>query len=510
MLAILPVALLLRLYHLDYFSVWDDEARTFITSAAATWTNVLKMQQLQIPANPPLDPLIRHFSMEIGRYTTFFFMLPSMIFSLAGILCSFMLARRLFGVQVAIITAILLAFHPMDITYAQEGRNYAILNIVVPVASVLLLRAMDTNKRLHWFLYSISLSVCYYSHLLTLGIMIAHGTYFIIMTGNDFLHGKSREAVVRSLFSYILSVTLSVILFIPWLLPYFKNSGITPWSSGPETVYSGMKAVIFTFNAGVFKFIPVVLAIIGVVGFLLRRDKNVLFVVVTILVASVASYEATKNNFFHIRYIFFVLPFFLMITAYGIYLFSEKALQVLLRVKADFMKTEYIAGVILLLVVLNNLPVLAAGYQYGWEKNSDGDWRGAAEYVHSHYRESDAIIVPHRYHANFDSYNKLPTYGFEVTDQEAAIIPSHEITENSLTGREWKIIMYNNRYPDYNGDIERFISSEGYPRLWVIWNFESKLTKEDQLIALLLKNGRAVDVKKFTGVVVTLWEISPK
>src|SRR3989304_9663318 len=119
LLAILLIALFLRLYHLDYFSVWDDEARTYIVSAATSWVNVLKMQQLQISANPPLDQVIMHLSMTIGQDSTFFFMLPSLIFSLLGILCSFMLARRLFGIPVAMITAILLTVHPLDIAYAQ-------------------------------------------------------------------------------------------------------------------------------------------------------------------------------------------------------------------------------------------------------------------------------------------------------------------------------------------------------------------------------------------------------
>jgi len=508
--SILIIALLLRLYHFDYFSVWDDEARTYIVSAATSWVNVLKMQQLQIPANTPLDPLIRHLSMKIGQDTTFFFMLPSVIFSLLGILCSFMLARRLFGIPVAMITAILLTVHPLDIAYAQEGRNYAILNAVIPVASILLLRAMDTNKKLNWLLYSISLSICYYSHLLTLGIAITHGIYFIIMTGNDFLHGKSRKAIISLSFSYILSASLSIILFIPWLLPYFQYSAFTPWSNGPGTIYYSLKDVILIFNAGVFKFIPIGLTVVGIAGLLLRREKNALFVVLTILVSSAASYEATKNNFFHIRYIFFTLPFFLMVTAYGISLLSEKVLQLLRRVKTDFMRIEYLAGIIIFLISLNNIPVLAAGYEYGWEKTFDGDWRGAAEYVNNHYKEYDAIIVPHRLHANFDTYNKLPTYGFEVTEQHAIIIPSHEIIENSLTGREWGIIMYNNRYPDYNEEIARYIASKKYSRLWVIWNFQFNLTKEDLFLSLLLKNGKPVDVKKFTGVVVTLWEISPQ
>ena len=508
--SILIIALLLRLYHFDYFSVWDDEARTYIVSAATSWVNVLKMQQLQISANPPLDPLIRHLSMKIGQDTTFFFMLPSLIFSLLGILCSFMLARRLFGIPVAMLTAILLTVHPLDIAYAQEGRNYAILNAVIPVASILFLRAMDTNKKLNWLLYSISLSICYYSHLLTLGIAITHGIYFIITIGNDFLHGKSRKAIIGLFFSYILSASLSIMLFIPWLLPYFKHSGPTPWIDGPGTIYYSLKDIILMFNAGVFKLIPIGLTVIGIAGLLLRREKNALFVVLTILVSSAASYEATKNSFFHIRYIFFILPFFLMVTAYGISLFSEKVLQVLRRVKTNFMRIEYLAGIILLLIALNNLPVLAAGYKYGWEKNFDGDWRGAAEYVNRQYKESDAIIVPHRLHANFDTYNKLPTYGFEASDRQATIIPSNEIIENSLTGRKWGVLVYNNRNPDDNREIIEYISSKRYSRLWVIWNYEFQLTKRDLLLYLLFKIGKPVDIQKLNGVVVTLWEISPK
>ena len=507
LLAILLIALFLRLYHFDYLSVWDDEARTYLVSAATSPVNVLKMQQLQIPANPPLDPLIRHFFMRIGGDNTFFFTLPSLVFSLFGILCSFILARRLFGFPAAIITAFLLTIHPLDITYAQEARNYAILSVVVPLASLAFLKAMETKRTLHWLLYSLSLTFCFYSHLLTLGVAITHGIYVMLRMIMDYRDVESPRGTLRVLISYMLALSFSILLFLPWLLPYLSRE-INPWDKGPAIIYFNLWRVVMMFNSGMFRVIPIALTLTGLYA-LFRREKreNTLFVILNILVLYAASYMATKNNFFHIRYVYFILPFFLMITAHGI-LFLSEMVSKLSRV--GFLKIGYVAGMILLVLSLNNARHLYAGYQYGWEDNFDGDWRGAAEYVHEHFREGDAIVVPHRLHANFDTYNKLPTYGFEVTDQQAKVIPSHEITENSLTGREWGIIMYNNRYPDYNSDIAGYISSKKYSRLWVIWNFEFKLTKEDLFLSLLFKYGKPVDVKKLKGVVVTLWEISPK
>lgn len=500
------MALILRVYHFDYFSLWDDEARTYIVSNATSWINVLKMQPLQIPANPPLDPLIRHFFMKTGGDSSFFFTLPSLVFSVAGIYCSFILARTLFGFPVAIVTAFLLTIHPFDITYAQEGRNYAILSVVVPLASLAFLRANDKNRMTHWLLYSMSLAVCFYSHLLTLGVAIAHGIYFVLRISLDYWKSGSFTGMMRLMLHYSLSLILAVLLFLPWLVPYF-SWWKGPWDEGPGIIYFSLMDVILTFNAGMFKFIPVGLTILGLAALYRRKERYSLFVILNIVVLYGASYMATKNNFFHVRYVYFILPFFLMITAFGIVWFSEAALRL---VRADSSNTRYVAAAILLLLSLNNARHLYAGYQNGWEKNFDGDWRSAAEYVNSHYRESDAIIVPHRYHANFDTYNKLPAYGFEVTDQQAAIIPPREIIENSLTGREWGIIMYNNNDPDYNEVITSHIASEKYSRLWVIWNFDSKLTRDDQLISVLLKGGRVADVKKFSGVMVSLWDISPE
>ena len=104
----------------------------------------------------------------------------------------------------------------------------------------------------------------------------------------------------------------------------------------------------------------------------------------------------------------------------------------------------------------------------------------------------------------------MPTYGFEASDRQATIIPSNEIIENSLTGRKWGVLVYNNRNPDDNREIVEYISSKRYSRLWVIWNYEFQLTKRDLLLYLLFKIGKPVDIQKLNGVVVTLWEMSPK
>ena len=83
LLLVVLVGGLLRLHRLDAFSLWDDEARTFLLCALGNPVELVRAIPTLVPVSPPLDLLIRSAVMSVLGRTTFVFNLTSALFSTA-------------------------------------------------------------------------------------------------------------------------------------------------------------------------------------------------------------------------------------------------------------------------------------------------------------------------------------------------------------------------------------------------------------------------------------------
>jgi len=165
------------------------------------------------PEHPPLFYLlcwawVRVFGTSIAAFravsaiasTLTFFALP-------------LLAWELFATtSAAVIAPLLFAFSPVYLLYAQEARQYALWTLLIVLATWALRRAVCLGKWQNWGLYSVLLAFTFYTSVLSLFVMIAHGVYGLLSLP------KRRWLVV------IVSIGLAVLGFLPWLGVMFINS----------------------------------------------------------------------------------------------------------------------------------------------------------------------------------------------------------------------------------------------------------------------------------------------
>ena len=81
----------LRLYRLDYHSMCDDEARTYLAGTTDTLGGALSFTIAVDYGTPPGNLLPRYLLTKIFGKSTYVFTLPSVIFSLLGIFLYFLL-----------------------------------------------------------------------------------------------------------------------------------------------------------------------------------------------------------------------------------------------------------------------------------------------------------------------------------------------------------------------------------------------------------------------------------
>ncbi|MEU9208668.1 glycosyltransferase family 39 protein [Streptomyces sp. NPDC048415] len=86
-----------------------------------------------------------------------------------------LIGDRLFGYRAGILAGILFAVVPAVSRYGQEARSYALVIFAVSLATLLLLRALETPRGpRRWAAYSLTLAVVGFLHLIALSVVLAH------------------------------------------------------------------------------------------------------------------------------------------------------------------------------------------------------------------------------------------------------------------------------------------------------------------------------------------------
>ena len=178
-------AILLRLYHLETYTLWYDEA----VVALAEWgiTGAPSFSRLLEPGNP-LNNVFYLFSYnhcfiyywrELFGETEFALRLSSVIFSLMSLYVLFFLAKGYFSKRIAHISIILLVFSPLHIYYAQELRPYSATAMLTLISTYAFIKAINKGGKQYWCAFAISQVVNIYFHYM--GLLVA----FSFAVGKD-------------------------------------------------------------------------------------------------------------------------------------------------------------------------------------------------------------------------------------------------------------------------------------------------------------------------------------
>ncbi len=134
----------LRVYLLGYKGLWLDE--TF--SAWLSNHNVGDMLQwiVKIDQHPPLYYLLLHYWIALKGDAPDTIRLLSVLFNAGTIPIIYLIGKRMSGAVMGMAAAILLAFSPFNIRFAQEARMYTLLAFNAAVAIYALVRLLTDSR----------------------------------------------------------------------------------------------------------------------------------------------------------------------------------------------------------------------------------------------------------------------------------------------------------------------------------------------------------------------------
>ncbi|MEU8434923.1 glycosyltransferase family 39 protein [Streptomyces sp. NPDC029216] len=97
-----------------------------------------------------------------------------------------LIGRRLFGRRAALCAGLLFALIPATSRFAQEARSYALVMMLATLATLLLLRALDTPRRRRpWAAYGLCLAILGLVHLIALTVVLGHAVAVVLRTRHE-------------------------------------------------------------------------------------------------------------------------------------------------------------------------------------------------------------------------------------------------------------------------------------------------------------------------------------
>lgn len=324
--AIVAVGGYLRLTLLDQQSLWFDEA-DIVVRAQRSWSEILSTFTIQ-GENGPLYNVMLAVWIRVAGISETAVRFPSAVAGVLALPAIYLLARRLAGPQVGLISAGLLAISPYHIWYSQEAKMYSIITLLAIVSTLLLIEALASGDRRLWIAYVAVTTIMFYTHVASVLIFGAH-VVFVLGTYRRW-KWQTRTLIIAGA-----ALTLPYLPIALWAARVV--GGDVPTWHGDISLIDAMKSIAVRFTTfrsdAEIEFRAVWLYFLTAAGAALwlvatRRRRVVGSLLVSLAVVPVVGlwFISLRNSVFSDRYIIGALPAYLILVAIGLaYLARSRA-----------------------------------------------------------------------------------------------------------------------------------------------------------------------------------------
>ena len=105
----------------------------------------------------------------------------SALAAVGAVAATYGFGARLFGRNVGLIAALLLAVNSFLVQYAQEARGYSLATFLVALACLFFVRGVDVGSTRNWAAYAAAMSLAVYAHLFAAFVLLAHAVTLCVL-----------------------------------------------------------------------------------------------------------------------------------------------------------------------------------------------------------------------------------------------------------------------------------------------------------------------------------------
>ncbi|MCA8956361.1 MAG: glycosyltransferase family 39 protein [Planctomycetes bacterium] len=367
LLAMTVLAATLRLYRLDQWSLWIDEAHTFrdvIAPSDVFWQSGVSKYPLSFAL---LRGAVHWFGLAATDLSEGVLRLPAVFFGIASVPLIAVVSRGIVGRRAALLAGLLLAMSPWHIYWSQNARFYSIVMFFCLAAMGALYHGLE---RRNWWLVLSSACLFFlggYSHpsaYLPAGAALAY----------TLLASFSRRATTRRGNWVPLIVVLLVALLVVMSLPILQR--LWEVKRPVFSLFHLIQTLVF------FVGVPVLVAALGGAVHLFGRPGRAgLFLACMALLPLLALVVLSFGGFQRLtaQYAFASLP--------AVYLLAAVLLITLLQAFRDIGVRALVLRLVPLVMILGHMAgedYLYFEKQYGWRPR----WGEAVRYVKEQHRRA--------------------------------------------------------------------------------------------------------------------------
>lgn len=246
-LAVIALALALRLINLSGRPMWYDEAiavlRAELPLESLVYGTVAQVEGAAADVHPLLYFGLLHMWMDIVGQSPAAVRALSVLMGTATVGMVYLLAARLYDRWTGLVAAAVTAVAPFAIYYSQEARMYALLALVATATAYFLVCAWTGGRWYHWAAFGLCAAMTLYTHNLGFAFLAALDLWLLWR----WLQGGRRW---RPLGSIVWSHLLLLALYAPWLAivpSQFGKIQQAYWVQQPGLVEAIQTVLIFHF-----------------------------------------------------------------------------------------------------------------------------------------------------------------------------------------------------------------------------------------------------------------------
>jgi mannosyltransferase len=505
---------LLRIFQLGWKGMWLDE--TFSVWLANQGVGDMLQWIVKIDQHPPLYYLLLHYWVAIYGDTPYAARLLSVLFGTATIPLMYLIGRRLSGPVMGLIAAVLLAFSPFNIFYAQETRMYTLLafNAAVAIYALACLltdprAASPIGSQLRGFpqawrtqrwssLRTIATDLCWVALIVfSAATLLTHNTaVFFLLAANLFVlglllfqrlkQGGSPPALqAPTLANWVKAQIGIVLLWGLWIVVFVQQSArvYQQFWIPPPTSASIMQTLRLLLNATpqgrasqvVMLWVLAFVLCLGVVYY--RKKLSILLFLVTLFAVPFVGelIVSIRRPIFYDRTLIWI------------------TIPMLLLLAAGIMQLRFRLLMILVLGAVTTNYVFTTGDYYRFFQKED--WGTAAGYVAYSAKKDDLVLfnsnfveIPFDYY--FRSYEDQ--YSLQIVKQGVPLdLLGDGVLEPQMT----------------EDDVPKLASLvSGHDRVWLVYSHDSYTDPMGLIPQTLAAQKKLTSTREFYGGQVQLYE----
>ena len=269
LLLILLLGSFLRLFHLDYQSLWLDEIHTLNeadpnTPIADLYDKILASEQM-----PPLYYYLIYFLFKIFGYHVIVMRMFSALVGIVSIYAMYLLGKEIYHKKTGLFASFLLAVNYFHIYHSQDARPYGLLVLCSILSLYYFIKLIKQNNLKQALIFGLFLGLTISTHFFGFFLAFSLGVLALF-----FLVYPSFKLDLKLLKHFVVSFLVGIIIFIPSIKALQKALQIKEfWIPMPE---KNAFEIIFSRYFNDSEFMLYFASIFGIIYLIaLVKQKNV-------------------------------------------------------------------------------------------------------------------------------------------------------------------------------------------------------------------------------------------